>query len=81
MASSDFARQFLGNSQATGELAPESINVHGGSVALGHPFGATGARMVLTIANELYHSGKETALLSLCAAGGQSAALLMRRVS
>ncbi len=79
LESDAFAKKHLGRDTATGSLSPEAINVHGGSVALGHPFGATGARMALTMANELHETGKETALLSLCAAGGQSAAVLMRR--
>jgi len=79
LASSKFSEEYLGHSRATGELRPEEINVRGGSVALGHPFGGTGARMVMTMANELHQSGKETALLSICAAGGQSGALLMKR--
>ena len=77
LRSDAFAKEWAGREKAAGELAPESVNVHGGSVALGHPFGATGARMVLTMANELASAGKETALLSACAAGGQSAAVVM----
>lgn len=80
LASETFSKQFLGTDKAAGTLAPEAINVHGGSVSLGHPFGATGARMVLTMANELHLSGKETAMLSICAAGGQSGALILRAV-
>lgn len=80
MASDDFARTRVGMDKATGELHAEDINIHGGSVALGHPFGATGARMVITMANELHRSGKETALLGICAAGGQSAGAVLRAV-
>ena len=80
MASGAFARKHLGVDKAAGERLPEDINVHGGSVALGHPFGATGVRMVITMANELRRSGKETALLSICAAGGQSAGAVLRAV-
>lgn len=79
LASAEFSKAYLGTDQATGTLAPEAINVLGGSVALGHPFGATGARMVTTMANELHRSGKQTAILSLCAAGGQSGAVVLRR--
>lgn len=79
LASAAFSKEYLGTDVATGELAPEAINALGGSVALGHPFGATGARMVLSMANELAQTGKNTAMLSICAAGGQSGALLMRR--
>jgi acetyl-CoA acyltransferase len=49
-------------------------------VALGHPFGATGARMVTTMARELHATGKDTALLGICAAGGLGAAAVLRRV-
>ena len=80
LASDAFARTRVGMEKAAGELRPESINIHGGSVALGHPFGATGARMVLTLANELHRSGKDAALLSICAAGGQSAAAVLSAV-
>ncbi len=54
--------------------------MHGGSIAFGHPFGATGARMVTTMANELQRSGKSTALLGICAAGGLGAAAVLERV-
>ena len=57
------------------------LNVHGGSIALGHPFGATGARMVTTMANELALTGKQTALLGICAAGGLGAAAVLERVA
>lgn len=80
LASDEFARTRAGMDTAAGELRPENINIHGGSVALGHPFGATGARMVITLANELHRSGKETALLGICAAGGQSAGAVLRAV-
>ena len=80
LASDAFARRRLGRERAPGRIAPERLNVHGGSIALGHPFGATGARMVLTMANELHLTGKKTALLGLCAAGGLGAAAVLERV-
>ena len=80
LASDAFARERLGRDRRVGEIDPAKLNVHGGSVALGHPFGATGARMVTTMANELARSGKQTALLGLCAAGGLGAAAVMERV-
>jgi acetyl-CoA acyltransferase len=57
------------------------LNVHGGSLALGHPFAATGARMVTTMANELAESGRRTALLGLCAAGGLGAAAVLENAA
>lgn len=80
MGSDAFGKQRLGLSGAAGEIDPEGINVHGGSIALGHPFAATGARMVTTMANELHASGKETAILGICAAGGLGAAAVMEAV-
>ena len=79
-----FAAQVLSNLQgfaAKGwEINEDIINVMGGSIAIGHPFGATGARMVTTMANELAASGKSTALLGICAAGGLGAAAVLERV-
>ncbi|MDB4928544.1 MAG: acetyl-CoA acetyltransferase [Myxococcaceae bacterium] len=80
LASDGFARARLGRDAAVGAVADERLNVHGGSLALGHPFGATGARMVTTMANELARSGRKTALLGICAAGGLGAAAVLERV-
>lgn len=77
LASTAFARARLGRDTAVGVVDPARLNVHGGSLALGHPFAATGARMVTTMANELHATGKRTALLGLCAAGGLGAAALL----
>ncbi len=75
-----FAQSRLGKSEAVGEIDPDRLNVHGGSVAIGHPFGATGARMVTTMTNELVERGAETALLGICAAGGLGAGAVLQRV-
>lgn len=80
MASDAFCQERLGLDRAVGQVDPEKLNVHGGSVALGHPFGATGARMVLTMANELAANGKSTALLGICAAGGLGAGAVLEAV-
>ena len=78
LASDQFARHRLDREQAVGTVPVERLNVHGGSIALGHPFAATGARMVITMANELHTTGKKNALLGLCAAGGLGAAALLQ---
>lgn len=80
LASKGFAEVRLGKSKAVGEIDEESFNIHGGSLSIGHPFGATGARMVTTVANELANSGRETALLGICAAGGLGAAAVLEAV-
>jgi acetyl-CoA C-acetyltransferase len=58
----------------------DKLNVNGGSISIGHPFGATGARMVTTMANELAATGKQSALLGICAAGGLGAAAVLERI-
>ncbi|HXU74880.1 MAG TPA: acetyl-CoA C-acyltransferase [Polyangia bacterium] len=80
LGSKAFAESRLGRTEAVGEVDPARLNVHGGSIALGHPFGATGARIVTTMANELQLSGKQTALIGICAAGGLGAAAVLERV-
>jgi acetyl-CoA acyltransferase len=80
MESEAFAKTRLGKDKAPGKVPVEKLNVRGGSVAIGHPFGATGARMVTTMSNELHQSGKQYALLGICAAGGLGAAAVLERV-
>ncbi len=79
LGSAAFARARLGRDAAVGEVDPARLNIYGGSIALGHPFGATGARMVTTMANELHESNRRYALLGICAAGGLGAAAVLER--
>jgi acetyl-CoA acyltransferase len=81
LASQAFAQERLRRDRAVGEVDPDKLNVYGGSIAIGHPFAATGARMVTTMANELERSQKSTALLGICAAGGLGAAAVLERVN
>ena len=74
-----FARDELGRSQKVGHPDPEKINVMGGSIALGHPFGATGGRVTTTLANELKRRDGEFGLLTVCAAGGLGFAMVIQR--
>lgn len=64
----------------TGELPMEKLNTWGGSLSLGHPFGATGTRLLLHAADRLHHEGGRYALLAACAAGGLGHAMLLERV-
>ncbi|MFW5967720.1 MAG: acetyl-CoA C-acyltransferase [Persicimonas sp.] len=80
LESDAFAEARLGRTEAVGRVDEDRLNVHGGSVAIGHPFGATGARMVTTMANELHVADKETALLGICAAGGLGVGAVIERV-
>jgi acetyl-CoA acyltransferase len=79
IGSKKIAQEKLGRSEAIGEIDPEKINLTGGSIALGHPFGATGARIVTTICNELQRTGQQYGLLTVCAAGGMGVAMVLER--
>ena len=78
-----FAAQVLSNLQgwaARGwEINEDIINVMGGSIAIGHPFGATGARIVTTLANEMTRRDVQLGLLSICAQGGMGFAMVLER--
>ncbi len=89
-----FASQVLSNAQAwgsaawaerlglpgpVGEVDWERTNVMGGSIAIGHPFGATGARIVTTLANEMRRRDVQFGLVSICAQGGMGSALVLER--
>ena len=78
--SEEFARNLLGRETALGEIPVEKLNVNGGAIALGHPVGATGARLVLTALRELKRRAAKRALVSLCVGGGQGAALWLERI-
>ena len=80
-ASAAYCREHLGRDAALGELPDEKLNVNGGAIALGHPVGATGARLLLTAAHELRHGDHELALATLCIGGGQGGAVVLERMS
>ncbi|RLE16135.1 MAG: acetyl-CoA C-acyltransferase FadI [Actinobacteria bacterium] len=77
--SDDFAKARLGRDKAIGTIDMERFNIYGGSISLGHPFAATGARQIMTMANELERRGGGTALVTQCAAGGLGAAVVLER--
>jgi acetyl-CoA C-acetyltransferase len=60
------------------DLPPQRVNVHGGAVALGHPLGATGARLVVTLINALRRRGGGLGAATLCGGGGQGEALIVQ---
>jgi acetyl-CoA acetyltransferase family protein len=76
-ASESFAREQLGRSTPLGELNRERMNVNGGAIALGHPVGATGTRLVLTLLKELKRRGLNRGLATLCVGGGQGGAVVV----
>ena len=76
-ASHEFAQMHLGRDQALGVIDPGKLNVNGGAIALGHPVGATGARLIVTLLKELKKRGLHRGLATLCVGGGQGAALAL----
>ncbi len=74
-----FARAELGRETALGEIHTELLNVNGGAIALGHPVGASGARLVLTLLMEMRRRGLKRGMASLCVGGGQGAAFILER--
>jgi acetyl-CoA acyltransferase len=80
-ASKKFAEDKLGRSEAIGEIDEAKFNVHGGSIAVGHPFAATGARLVMTTLRELKRRKGRYGLVTACAAGGLGAAAVLEVAS
>ena len=62
------------------DLDPEKVNVHGGACALGHPIGASGARIIVTLLAALKHHGQRRGLASLCIGGGEATALAVELI-
>ena len=76
-----FAKEHLNRESAVGVLDPAKLNVNGGAIALGHPVGATGTRLLLTLAHELQVADREVGLATLCIGGGQGGAVILERLS
>ncbi len=76
-ASQKFAQENLGRDKAIGEIDMDKFNVMGGSLAYGHPFGATGARLIVQTLNELNRRGGGVGLTTACAAGGLGASMIL----
>ncbi|MDZ4662198.1 MAG: thiolase family protein [Pseudomonadota bacterium] len=79
LGSNKFAQEKLGMSNAVGEIDPAQLNVNGGAIALGHPVGATGTRLVLTLMLEMQRRSTQFGLATLCIGGGQGGAMILER--
>ena len=77
--SEKFGREELGRAGKVGHPDPAAINVMGGSIAIGHPFGATGGRLTVTLLNELRRRDGQFGLVTVCAAGGLGFAMVLER--
>jgi acetyl-CoA C-acetyltransferase/acetyl-CoA acyltransferase len=80
MKSDEFAQRYLKRARPLGKVDKDRLNVNGGSIALGHPVGATGARLVLTSLKELGRRQARRALVTLCVGGGQGGAIWLERI-
>jgi acetyl-CoA C-acetyltransferase len=74
-----FCRERLGRDAPLGELDPDKLNVNGGSLAAGHPFAATGGRIVASLAKALHERGSGRGVISICAAGGQGVVAVLEK--
>jgi len=77
-ANEAFAAQSIAVNKSLG-LNPERVNVNGGAIALGHPIGASGARILVTLLHELKRSKSAYGLATLCVGGGQGVAMVVKR--
>lgn len=79
LASDRFCKEELGLAGALGEIDREILNVNGGAIALGHPVGTTGSRLILTLLKEMKRRNLGLGMVSLCVGGGQGAAIVLER--
>ncbi|MGL6048185.1 MAG: hypothetical protein ACRC02_17215, partial [Vogesella sp.] len=77
--SAEFCQSKLGLPTALGSIDRSRLNVNGSSIAAGHPFAATGGRVVATLAKLLAEKGSGRGLISICAAGGQGVTAILER--
>lgn len=76
-ASDAFAKEKLGKEKALGVIDQSKLNINGGAIALGHPLGASGARLILTLLMDLKRKGKKLGLATMCIGGGQGEACIV----
>lgn len=79
MDSKSFCETYFGDSKPFGLVPSDKLNINGGAIAIGHPFGATGARLAMSLANTLQRTGKRFGVIAICAQGGMAGAMLLER--
>lgn len=79
LRSRSFARDELGLASSVGDIPDERLNVNGGAIALGHPVGVTGARLVITLLHQMKRDGLRRGLATMCIGGGQGGAVVLER--
>ncbi|KTC81651.1 acetyl-CoA C-acetyltransferase [Legionella brunensis] len=78
--SAEYCKRVLNREHSLGSIDRDKMNIKGGSLALGHPFAATGARIVINLAKILHQNGKGRGLISICTAGGMGVAAILEAV-
>ena len=78
--SDQFAKEKMGLTAKAGGINMDKFNIHGGSLSLGHPFGATGARLVTTAMNRLKRENGKLAVLAACAAGAHGHGMILEKI-
>jgi len=78
--SKEFFKKHLGGAEPLGEFDNNIMNVNGGAIAVGHPVGSSGLRIVITLLKEMERRGLSTGLASLCIGGGQGGAMIVERI-
>jgi acetyl-CoA C-acetyltransferase len=81
LADKHYCREHLGTRQAVGEIAEDCLNIEGGAIALGHPVGASGARLVWHMVQLLQRNQAKRGIVSLCIGGGQGGAMMVTRTN
>lgn len=79
MNSATFCEEYFGDSKAFGLVPEDKLNLNGGAIAIGHPFGATGARLAMNLANSLQAKNKRFGVIAICAQGGMAGAMILER--
>jgi len=78
--SDEFCKNELQRSEKVGRVDMDKFNIHGGSLSIGHPFGATGSRLVSCASNRLNREGGQLSLIAACAAGGLGHGMILERL-
>ena len=81
LESAEFGQAWLGQDHAYGTIPRSKINPNGSSIAIGHPFAATGGRLVGSLANTLRRTGQRYGLISICAAGGMGGVMILENTA
>ncbi|MCX6124909.1 MAG: thiolase family protein [Proteobacteria bacterium] len=79
MDNKSFCQEYFGDASAFGLVPEDKLNINGGAIAIGHPFGATGARLAMSLANSLQRTNQRFGIIGICAQGGIAGAMLLER--